>query len=51
MNQENQITTWKTWVEWWPTYIVIGISLAYLVDETGIVQKATTKLFSKKEAD
>ena len=48
MNPENQ-NTWKSYVDWWPTYLMIGIALAYFVDETGIVQKLTTKLFTKKE--
>ena len=47
MNPEN--TNWKSYVDWWPTYVVLGITLAYFVDETGIVQKITQKLFTKKE--
>ena len=49
MNLENQTTNWKTWVDWWPTYLIIGISLGYLVDETGIVQKLTNKLLKKED--
>lgn len=48
MNPENT-NTWKSWIDWWPTYLVLGISLAYFVDKTGICQKLTEKLF-KKEA-
>ncbi|CAJ0748734.1 13384_t:CDS:2, partial [Entrophospora sp. SA101] len=29
--------------------VVLGISIAYFVDQTGIVQKLSTKLFTKKE--
>ena len=47
MQNENQ-NTWKSYVDWWPTYIVIGISLAYFVHDTGIVQKLTNKLFTDK---
>ena len=50
MNNENT-NTWKSYVDWWPTYIIIGISLAYFIDETGIVQKLTNKLFTKKEEE
>ena len=50
MNPENQNqNNWKSWVDWWPTYIIIGISLTYYVHQTGIVQKLTEKLFTKKE--
>jgi hypothetical protein len=45
----NENTNWKSYVDWWPTYLVLGISLAYFVDQTGIVQKLSTKLFTKKE--
>ena len=45
----NQNNNWKSYVDLWPTYIVIGISLAYLVHQTGIVQKLTNKLFKKDE--
>ncbi|CAJ0851250.1 2162_t:CDS:2, partial [Entrophospora sp. SA101] len=31
------------------TIYVVGISIAYFVDQTGIVQKLSTKLFTKKE--
>lgn len=48
MNNENQ-NNWKSYVDWWPTYIVIGISLAYFIHQTGIVQKLTNKLFKKDE--
>jgi len=41
--------TWKSYVDWWPTYLVLGISLAYFIDNTGIISKLTTKLFTKKE--
>jgi len=46
MNNENN--NWKSYVDWWPTYIVLGISLAYFVDQSGIVQKLSSKLFTKK---
>jgi len=48
MNPENT-NHWKSYVDWWPTYIMIGIALGYFIDETGIVQKLTNKLFTKKE--
>lgn len=47
-NNQNQ-TTWKDWVDWWPTYIVLGVSLAYFIDQTGIVPKLTNKLLKKEE--
>lgn len=40
--------TWKAYVDWWPTYLVLGVSLAYFIDESGIVQKLAQK-FTKKE--
>jgi len=46
--QKEYLNNWKAYVDWWPTYLVLGISLAYLVDKTGIVQKLSAKLFSKK---
>jgi len=49
MNLENQNNSWKSYVDWWPTYLVLGISVAYFVDQTGIVQKLTNKLFKKEE--
>jgi len=48
MNPENQ-NTWKSYVDWWPVYLTLGISLAYFVDKTGIVQKLTNKLLKKEE--
>ena len=47
MNNNN--SNWKSYVDWWPTYLILGISLAYLVDQTGIVQKLTNKLLKKAE--
>jgi hypothetical protein len=47
MTHENQ-NTWKSYVDWWPTYIMIGIALGYFIDETDIVQKLTNKLFKKE---
>ena len=47
MNNENT-NTWKSYVDWWPTYLVLGISLAYFVDQTGIVQQLSRKLFTNK---
>ncbi len=49
MNPETN--TWKSYVDWWPPYLILGISLAYFVDETGIVQKLSQKIFTKKEED
>jgi len=48
MNPENN-TNWKSYVDWWPTYLIIGISLAYFIDKTGLVQKLTNNLFKKEE--
>ena len=45
----NETNTWKSYVDWWPTYLILGISLAYFVDQTGIVQKLTNKLLKKEE--
>ena len=42
---------WKSYVDWWPTYLIIGISLAYFIDKTGLVQKLTNQLFKKEEAE
>lgn len=49
----NPATTnsWKSYVDWWPTYLVLGISLAYFVDQTEIVQKLSQKIFTKKEEE
>jgi len=49
MNKETN--TWKSYVDWWPTYLMLGISLAYLVDQTGIVQQLSSKLFKNKGKD
>jgi len=46
---ENTNTNWKSYVDWWPSYIVIGITLAYFVHQTGIVPKLTNQLFKKSE--
>ena len=46
-NETNTSTNWKSYVDWWPTYLILGISLAYFVDRTEIVQKLTNKLFKK----
>ena len=48
INNENT-NNWKSYVDWWPTYIMIGISLTYFIHQTGIVQKLTDKLFKKDE--
>jgi len=50
MNNETN-NTWKAWVDWWPAYIMVGISLAYFVDKSGIIPKLTNKFFTKKEAE
>ena len=47
----NQNTNWKSYVDWWPTYLILGVSLAYFIDQSGIVQKLTTKLLTKKESE
>ena len=47
----NQNYTWKSYVDWWPTYLVLGISLAYFINQTGIIPQLTAKLFTKKEAE
>ena len=46
---QKRLISWKSYVDWWPTYLVLGISLAYFVDQTGIVQKLTNKLLKKEE--
>lgn len=48
MNNETT-NNWKSYVDWWPTYLVLGISLAYFIDQTGIVQKLTNKILKKDE--
>ena len=50
MNPETTNNNWKSYVDWFPSYIVIGITLTYFIHQTGIVQKLTNKLF-KKEAE
>jgi len=40
---------WKSYVDWWPTYLIIGVSLAYFIDKSGIVTKLTNKFFQKAE--
>jgi len=47
MNQNN----WKSYVDWWPTYLILGVSLAYFINQTEVIQKLTDKLFTKKEAE
>jgi len=44
MNQNN----WKSYVDWWPTYLILGVSLAYFINQTGIIQKLTDKLLKKE---
>jgi len=51
MNTNENTNTWKSWIDWWPAYLMIGISLAYFVDQTGIVQKLSSKLLNKKGKD
>ena len=48
MSTNENTNTWKSYVDWWPTYLVLGISLAYFVDQTGIVQQLSRKLFTNK---
>jgi len=47
----NENNTWKSYVDWWPTYLVLGISLAYFIDQSGIIQKLTNRLFKKEESE
>ena len=47
----NETNTWKSYVDWWPAYFMVGISLAYFVDETGIVQKLTNKIFKNTKEE
>jgi len=49
MTENTNQNNWKSYVDSWPTYIIIGISLGYLVHSTGITQKLITKLFKKDE--
>jgi len=49
MSNENY--TWKSYVDWFPTYLILGVSLAYLIHKTEIVQKLTNQLFTKKESE
>lgn len=50
MNPENtNPNNWKSYVDWWPAYLMVGISLAYFVDQTGICQKLTSKIFKKED--
>jgi len=48
MSTNQNQNTWKSWVDWWPAYLMIGISLAYFVDQTGIVQNLSRQLLDKK---
>jgi len=45
MNNQNN---WKSYVDWWPTYLILGVSLAYFINQTGIIQKLTDKLLKKE---
>lgn len=48
----NEITTkkdWKHYVDSRPVYIILGIALAHLVWQTGIVQKITEKITKKAD--
>lgn len=51
MQENTNPKTWKDWVDWWPTYLIIGIALAHLVNKTEIVSKLKTKIFAEKKAD
>jgi hypothetical protein len=43
----NNNNNWKSYVDWWPTYLILGVSLAYLIDQTGIIPKLTNKFWKK----
>lgn len=48
MNNE-QSTTWKDWVDWWPTYVILGVALASFVHKTKVLKSVTDKLFKREE--
>lgn len=48
MENTNQ-NTWKDWVFSWPTYVIMGVALAALVDRTQILQPVLDKLLKKEQ--
>jgi len=40
---------WKSYVDWWPTYWFIGISMAYFIHKSGVIQPLIDKLLTKKD--
>jgi len=43
-----ETNTWKDWVDWAPTYWILGGCLAYGIYKTGILQTVLDK-FTKKD--
>lgn len=43
-------TTWKNWVDWAPTYWILGASLAYVIYKTQVLQPLISKVFTAKES-
>lgn len=44
----NKKTNWKDWVDWWPTYLVLGVAIAHLIDRTQILPILHGKVFGSK---
>jgi len=40
--------TWKDYVFSWPTYIVMGVALAFVVDKTQVLNPLFAKLWKEK---
>ena len=41
--------TWKDWVDWWPTYVVLGVSLAYFAHQSGVITNLKDKFFKPED--
>ena len=44
-------TTWKNWVDWAPTYWILGASLAYVIYKTQVLNPLISKVFTAKEKE
>ena len=44
-------TTWKDYIFSWPTYLVMGIALAYTVDKTQVLNPLLAKFWKEKEEE
>jgi len=44
----NQTKTWKDYVFSWPTYIVLGMTLAYTIDKTQVLNPLLNRFWQEK---